>query len=306
MFFSASKPVAPLKQVLIGAFISIGLSISSSAAGDSNDASDSNVKINLDELAIVADHQQFADRAATNFLDGIIESFQEAESANHIEQDYVNLAKQIAERVFTSDRIKASIYTHLQQELNPSDYDPLIALHRSDLRKREQTAEKSARIRLESPEGDDIFEAYVAIYQASTQFAARSELIKDLHESLNVSELTAQLLTDTQIANLIGLTYSQPLESRADLDDVIASIQAQQPTIEKMLETQIANYRAYIYRGFNTEDIKALTKLYSTDEYTRYFATVMQGLRAALTEMSIEFGDKLGSAAALAESSQEL
>ena len=306
MIFSAHRPIPPLKRVLIGAFVTVGLSISSSAAGNSNDLSESKVENRLDELAIVADHQQLADRAATNFLDGIIEGFEEAESAGHIEQDYVNLAKQLAERVYTSDRIKASIYAQLQQELNASDYDPLIALHRSDIRKREQTAEKSARVRLESPEGDDIFAAYVKVYHASSQFAARSELIKDLHESLNVSELTAQLLTDTQIANLIGLSYSQPLESRSNLEDVIASIRAQQPTIEKMLQTQIADYRAYIYRGFNTEDIKTLTTLYSTNEYTRYFATVMHGLRAALTEMSIEFGDKLGSAAALAESSQEL
>jgi len=306
MIFSAARPVTPLKRVLIGAFVTVGLSISSSAAGNSNDAPESKLESSLDELAIVADHQQLADRAAANFLDGIIEGFEEAESADHIEQDYVNLAKQIAERVYTSDRIKASVYTHLQQELNPSDYAPLIALHRSDIRKREQTAEKSARVRLEAPEGDDTFNAYLKIYRTSSQYAERSELIKDLHESLNVSELTAQLLTDTQIANLIGLSYSQPLESRTDLDDVIASIRAQQPAIEKMLETQIADYRAYIYRGFNTEDIKTLTQLYSTDEYTRYFATVMQGLRAALTEMSIEFGDKLGSAAALAESSQAL
>ena len=61
MIFSAARPVTPLKRVLIGAFVTVGLSISSSAAGNSNDAPESKLESSLDELAIVADHQQLAD-----------------------------------------------------------------------------------------------------------------------------------------------------------------------------------------------------------------------------------------------------
>jgi len=73
-----------------------------------------------------------------------------------------------------------------------------------------------------------------------------------------------------------------------------------------LLRAQFANHQAYIYRGFNTDDIKLMTELYSSAEYKRYFAAVMHGLRLSLTSMSIEFGDRLGAAMAFAESSQEL
>ncbi len=306
MFTTSKSVVSPFKQVLIGAFITIGLSVSSSAAGETDNGPDSKTIESLDELARAADHQRLAERTAANFLDGIIEGFEDAESDNHIEKDYVNLAKQIAERIYTSDRILASIHTNLQRELDPSDYVPLIALYRSDLRQRELTAEESARKRLESPDGSDVLEAYIKTYRASSQFVVRSKLINDLHDSLAVSELMAQMLIDAQIATVIGLSYAQPLENNADLDAVLASIRAQQPTIEQFLREQFAHYQAYVYRGFNTEDINTLTTLYSSDQYQRYFGAVMQGLRVGLTQMSIEFGDKLGYAMALAESAQEL
>lgn len=295
-----------IKQVLASAIITFGLMVSSAANGDNQNSSEPGNETKLDQLAIVAEHQQFVDRTVENFLDGINQGFEDVEQAGHIEQDYVDLARQVALNVYTSDRVLASVHAHLQRQLNPSDYAPLIALHRSDIRHRERAAEESARIRLETPEGTDIFEAYVKTYRASSQFVERSELINDLHETLKISELMAQLLIDTQTANVIGLSYTQPQESRANLDDVIANIRAQQPTIEKLLQAQFAHHQAYIYRGFSTEEIETLTMMYSTDEYKRYFGAVMQGLRVGLTKMSIEFGDKLGSAMVLAESSQAL
>jgi len=299
----ANKPV---QKILTTALLVFGLTSSNVIADTTLRSVEYPSSTPLEELAEAAEHDQFFDLTVTNFIKGINKGFEDVQAAGHIEYDFVIRARQIAESVYTSDRVMNTVHQQLQRQLEASDYTPLITLNKSDLRLRERAAEDSARENLEAPEGDEIFDNFVETYHASAEYAARSNLIESLHESLKISELMAQLLIDTQVANVIGLSYAQPTEIRDNLDGIIANVRAQQPIVEQLVKAQFSNHQAYIYRNFSTEEIEQITNMYSSDQYKRYFNAVMQGLRIGLTTMSIEFGDKLGAATAYAESSQEL
>jgi len=295
-----------VKKVLTNALLVFGLTTSNVIADTTLRSVEYSAATPLEELAKAAEHEEFFDLTVANFIKGINKGFEDVQAAGHIEYDFVIRARQIAESVYTSDRVMNTVHQQLQRQLETSDYVPLITLNNSDLRLRERAAEDSARENLESPDGDEIFDNFIETYQASVQYVERSDLIESLHESLKISELMAQLLIDTQVANVIGLSYTQPAEIRDNLDSIIANVRAQQPYIEKLVQAQFSNHQAYIYRNFSTAEIEQITNMYSSDSYKRYFSAVMQGLRIGLTTMSIEFGDKLGAATAYAESSQEL
>ncbi len=270
------------KKIVIAFLLMLALSKVSAAGAGEADAQ-------INELYVKSGMEKQTQQLPAVIKFGFEQASRHDPKIKNVPLDVITTMKEQIAGAFAPELIKPEIIQQIKKEMSPKDIKKVLKWLDSSLGKKCTELEKAAT----TPKAMKELQQFMKDIQANKPSPERLELAEQFNRAAKMTESTAKMVMNSQLAILTAFSLTVPVEMQGLFRQAIETIRNSKPQMEKMMRPQITMTILYTYQGLTNKELKKYMDFYNSKEGLKYNKTASDALSDALTRSSIRWGQSV-------------
>ena len=193
------------------------------------------------------------------------------------------------QEAFAPDSLKKTILGEVRENLTIEDVTKVLEWLDSPIGRKCTQLEEAAS----TPEALVEIQQYAAQLQNSTPTADRLRILRKLDSALKATETNVEIAINIQLGVAAAIIALLPLEQQRPLADIPAEIEKNRPHIEAVMRQQTLVFLLYAYRSITNAELERYIEFATSPTGSKYHVVAISGLKKALLDGSIKWGEAI-------------
>ncbi len=240
----------------------------------------------VDELYIKSGMEKQTQQLPAMVQHGFEQGALQDPNIRNVPQNVIDAMKEQITVSFAPELIKSEIIQQIEKEMSKKEIKKVLKWLDSSLGKKCTEIEKAAT----TPKAMEDLQQFTKDFQSDKPPQERIELAEQFNAAARMTEMTAKMVMNSQLAILTAFSLSVPVEMQKSFQQAIAGVRNSRPQMEKMMRPQITMTVLFTYQGLTDKELKKYIAFYSSREGLKYNKTATDALSDALTRGSVRWG----------------
>ncbi|SPF44496.1 exported hypothetical protein [Syntrophobacter sp. SbD1] len=212
--------------------------------------------------------------------------------AQKLPRNVLSVMRASIPEAFAPEKLKEVMFAELAGKLTEQDIKEVLRWLDSPEGKKCTRLEEAAS----APEAQAEQQQYAALLRDSPPTAERLKVLRELDSALKVTESAVEISINMQVALVLGMIATLPIEQQKQSDTVARELEKRRPELEAKVRSTMLISDLYVYKNLTDAEIEQYTEFGKSPAGSAFSSVVNAAIKKAINEGALRWGKLIGEA----------